>query len=230
MNESTMTPTARLNMALGVMGIFALGIFLDWFPKAVLQLPMPKGLLAGSAANALWQVAATIVIPCAWAMWRLGLSLGDLGLNSRNLGKTLALGCALYSLALAAFIHCSDDPLIANHAVGQIGAWEAVGLTSTMALVAATTDIATRGFLLLTLVRFTPVWFAVLVQNLTWYLGHIHEINLLTNCLGYTLALGLTLTLGVLGDVIALRTRNVVGLAVAHILLNILLTLYIRQL
>lgn len=70
----------------------------------------------------------------------------------------------------------------------------------------------------------------MLIQNLTWYLGHIHEINLLTNCLGYMNALGLTLILGVVGDVIALKTRNVVGLAIAHVLLNVALLIYIRQL
>jgi len=65
---------------------------------------------------------------------------------------------------------------------------------------------------------------------LTWYLGHIHEIELLQDCLGYGMALSLTLTLGLLGDAIALKTRNVLGLAIPHILLNIILAIYIRQL
>lgn len=218
------------NAVLGILGIFALGVFLDWYPKVILQLPMPKDLVLGSAVSAFWQVGVTILIPCLWAIHRLGLRWADLGLNTRNLGVTLLLGCALYSLALAAFIHCSADPLIANHAVGKLPFGEAVQLTAVMGLVAATTDIATRGFLLLSLARYSPVWFAVLIQNLTWYLGHIHEIDLLTDCLGYANALALTLVLGVLGDVIALKTRNVVGLAIAHVLLNVVLLFYIRQL
>lgn len=225
-----MTSQHNLNAVLGVLGIFALGVFLDWYPKVVLNLPMPKDMVLSSAVSAFWQVGATIIIPCVWAIRRLGLNWTDLGLNTRNLGITLLLGCALYSLALAAFIHCSADPLISRHAVGQVPLGEAIQLTAVMGLIAATTDIATRGFLLLTLARYSPVWFAVLIQNLTWYLGHIHEIDLLNNCLGYATALGLTLTLGVLGDVIALKTRNVVGLAVAHVLLNVVLLIYIRQL
>ena len=138
--------------------------------------------------------------------------------------------CLLYSLALTAFIHCSADPLISNHAVGKLPAWEAVGFAASMSLIAAGTDLATRGFILFSLARYTHTSIAILIQNLTWYLGHIHEINLLTGCLGYASALGLTLTLGILGDVVALRTRNVLGLAFAHILLNIVLSLYIRQL
>ncbi|HFQ91855.1 MAG TPA: hypothetical protein ENK29_03150 [Chromatiales bacterium] len=220
----------NFNAAIGILGIFALGVFLDWFPKAFLGIPMPEGLVANSFANTLWQVVVTICIPVYWAIKRLGFSLADLGLSTRNLGKTLLLGCLLYSLALAAFIHCSDDPLISNHALGKIGFWEAVGLTSSMGLVAAGTDVATRGFVLFTLARYTHVGFAIFVQNLTWYLGHIHELNILRNCLGYGTALALVLTLGLLGDAIALKTRNVVGLAIAHILLNIVLAVYIRQL
>jgi len=224
------TTQRNLNAVLGILGIFTLGVFLDWYPKVILGLPLPKDMVLSSAVSAVWQVGATILIPCVWAIRRLGLKWGDLGLNTRNLGSTLLLGCGLYALALAAFIHCSADPLISNHAVGQAPLGEALQLTAVMGLIAATTDIATRGFLLLTLVRYSPVWFAVLIQNLTWYLGHIHEIDLLTNCLGYMNALGLTLTLGIVGDVIALKTRNVVGLAIAHVLLNVALLIYIRQL
>ena len=186
--------------------------------------------LAHIALNNIWQFTATAFIPCYWAVKRLGLSLSDLGINTTNLGKSFFLSCALYSLALAAFIYCSDDPMISEHALRKISGWEAIGLTSAMGLVAAGTDIATRGFILLSLARYTNVGFAIVVQNLTWYLGHIHEINMLTNGLGYINALMLTLILGLVGDAIALKTRNIVGLALAHILLNIILSIYIRQL
>jgi membrane protease YdiL (CAAX protease family) len=179
---------------------------------------------------AIWQSVATILIPYIWAMKRLGFSLADLGLSTRKLGRSLLLGCLLYSLALAAFLHCSADPLITNHAVGKLPPMEAVGLASSMCLIAAGTDLETRGFILLTLTRYTHVGFAILVQNLAWYAGHIHEIKLLTGCLGFSGALALTLTLGIIGDLITLRTRNVAGLAIAHILLNVILSLYIRQL
>jgi Type II CAAX prenyl endopeptidase Rce1-like len=219
-----------INAAVSILGIFALGVFLIWYPMSVLEVPLPDGLVIRSAISALWQTVTVVVLPCAWAMWRLGFSLSDLGISTRKLGHALLLGCLLYSLALAAFIHCSADPLITHHAVRALPAREAVGLIAIMSLIAAGTDLATRGFILFSLARYTPVSVAILAQNFTWYLGHTNEIGLLTGCLGYAGALGLTLTLGVLGDVIALRTRNVLGLAFAHILLNILLSLYIRQL
>lgn len=220
----------NINAILGILGIFTLGVFLDWYPKVILDLPLPKDTILNSATSAFWQVSATIIIPFWWAMKRLDLSLRDFGLTTHKLGYTLLFSCMLYSLALAAFIHCSDDPLITNHAVGQLPWGEALQMIGVMSVIAAITDLTTRGFLLLTLSRYGPVWFAIIIQNLTWYLGHIHEINLLTDCLGYTTALGLTLTLGILGDVIALKTRNVAGLAIAHVLLNIVLLFYIRQL
>lgn len=219
----------NLNATLGILGIFSIGIFLDWFPKAFLQIPMPSDFIWNTIANSLWQIMATIVLPCAWAMHRLGFSLKDLGLGTHNFLKTALYGCALYSLALAAFIYCSADPLISNHAVGKLDFGDAMLMLTGMSLIAATTDIATRGFILLTLARYAPVSFAILIQNLVWYLGHVHEIKLLTNCLGYGMAVALTLTLGILGDIIALKTRNVLGLAFAHIMLNLALTIYIRQ-
>lgn len=216
------------NAAIGILGMFILGIFLDWFPKTILEIPMPGGNTMQFMSSAVWQTVATIVIPVYWAIKRLDISLADLGLNTQNLGKTLVLGCGLYTLALAAFIYSAEGSMIANHAVGKVGLWDAIGLTSGMCLIAAGTDVATRGFLLLGLARYTHVSFAIIIQNLAWYVGHIHEIKLLSDSLTFAGAIALTLTLGILGDVIALKTRNIVGLAIAHILLNIIMTTYIR--
>ena len=218
------------NKALAILGIFALGVFINWFPLVFVRIPWPQDEIIRPVTDALWQTVTTIFIPVTWAIWRLGLKPADMGLTLNNLGKTTLLGCALYTLALVSFIHCSDDPLIAKNLLRNVDTVDAIILTSSMSLVAAGTDIATRGFILLTLARYTNVWFAIVVQNLTWYLGHIHEIGLLENCLGYYQALGLTLTLGLLGDAIALRTRNVIGLSIAHILLNVVMVSYMRHL
>lgn len=218
-----------IGTATSVIAIFAFGIFLVWFPLVVLKIPQPSSLVANVWFNAAWQTMATIVMPCAWAVWWLNLRLEDLGLTKRNLGRSLLMGCALYSVALVAFVYCSGDPLIINHPVRHLPPVEALGLASAMSLIAAGTDVATRGFILLILARHTHVVFAIFIQNLVWFLGHLHEISLLTNCLGAYFAIGLTLTLGIVGDVVALKTRNVVGLAIAHILLNVLLSFYLRQ-
>lgn len=219
-----------INATLGILGILLLGIFLTWYPVVILKIPLPENLAWKSLITAALQTLTTVVIPYVWAFSRLGLSPADLGLTTRKLGTNLLYGCLLYSLALAAFLHCSADPMIANHAVRNVAPLETIGMASGMSLIAAGTDLATRGFILLALARYTHVGFAIAIQNLTWYWGHIPEINMLTGCLGFAGALGLTLTLGILGDVIALRTRNVIGLAMAHILLNVVLTMYIRQL
>lgn len=223
-------PQKKLNAVAGILGIYFLGIFLTWYIANIIQPPLPDSVWARSGINALIQTFFTIIIPYFWAIRRLGFTLGDLGVSTSRLLPSVIFGCLLYSLALAAFIHCSADPLISNHALGKMDLVSALGLLSSMSLSAAGTDFATRGFMLLTLARYANIPVAVFFQNLIWYFGHIPEINLLSNCLGFWNAVGLTLTLGVLGDVIALKTRNVVGLAIAHILLNVSLAIYIRSL
>jgi hypothetical protein len=97
-----------------------------------------------------------------------------------------------------------------------------------MSVIAAGTDLLTRGFILLTLARHSHVVFAIAMQNAIWCLGHVHEIGLLADCLGVGGATLLTLTLGIGGDMVVLRTRNVIGLCIAHVLLNVILTVYLR--
>lgn len=55
-----------------------------------------------------------------------------------------------------------------------------------------------------------------------------NQIRLLADCLG--MVMGTALTLGIVGDMIVLRTRNVIGLAIAHFLLNVVLAIYLRNL
>ncbi len=220
----------NLNASAGVLGITALAIFAAWFPVAILQAPMPKGLIASTAADTFWQTLTGVVLPYLWAVKRLGMSLDDLGVTRHKLGISTLLGCGLYAIALAAFLHCSSGEMMANHTIRKVSLGEAFALVPLMGVVAAGTDMATRGFILLTLARHSHVVFAIAMQNLVWFLGHIHEIGLLTDCLGVVMATGLTLALGILGDMVVLRTGNVLGLAAAHILLNVVLSVYLRYL
>lgn len=219
----------NFNATLGSLGILFLGIFLIWFPRVFLNVPMPKNPLVSSVVDALWSALAVVVMPYFWAVKRLGMKLSDLGISRKNLGLNILLGCSLYTVALIVFVHCSDSPMIANHAVRYASPGAALVLTLSMALVAGITDLQTRGFVLLTLTRHSNVAFAVIMQNLVWFTGHLHEIGLLTSCLGTARAVALTLTLGILGDVIVLKTKNVIGLSLAHVLLNFILVIYIRQ-
>lgn len=218
----------RRNAALGILGLFLACIFVTWFPIQALRVPLPRNPVDRTVATAAWQTLWMIVMPYVWARVRLGRSPASLGITTRNLGRGFALGCALYLLALAAFVYGSHDPVFQNHPIRRLPVDRMFLLGSTMCVIAAGTDIATRGFILLTLVDRTGVPFAVAMQNIFWILGHTNEIRVLSGPLGWGGAVGLNLVLGLLGDSIALRTRNVLGLALAHALLNVAMILYLR--
>ncbi len=65
---------------------------------------------------------------------------------------------------------------------------------------------------------------------MVWVFGHLYEIELFSGSLGLPIAAGMIVVTGLLGDVVALRTRNVVGLAVAHVVLNLAMVAFIRLL
>ena len=220
----------KLNAFLSISGIYLLGIFLTWYLTGIMKIPLPDDLALQKLTIAVLQTVCTIIIPFIWAVKRLNFSLQDLGLSTKNLALSAILGCALYALALAAFLHCSSDPMISNNTIRSMEMKDASILFLGMAITAAGTDLATRGFILFTLARYTTLPIAIVMQNAAWFLGHTGEINMLENCLGLWTAIGLTLTLGILGDIIALKTRNIVGLSIAHILLNVVLVIYIRSL
>lgn len=220
----------KLNAFLAILGVYLLGIFLTWYLTGIFKIPLPESIPLRSLTTSILQAVCLCIIPYVWAIKRLNFSLRELGITTRKLGQSTIYGCALYTLALAAFIHCSSDPLISNHIIGKLEIIDTSIMLLAMAIGAAITDIATRGFVLFTLIRFTNLPIAIFLQNAAWIAGHLGEIDLLKNCLGLWTAIGLTLTLGILGDVIALKTRNIVGLSIAHILLNVVLTVYIRNL
>ena len=220
----------KLNAFLSISGIYLLGIFLTWYLTGIFKIPLSDDISLKLLTLATLQTVCTIIIPFIWAIKRLNFSLQDLGVSTKNLVLSIILGCALYALALAAFLHCTADPMISNHPIRSLEMKDASIYFLAMAILVAGTDLATRGYILFTLARFTNLPIAIVMQNAAWYVGHIGEIKMLENCLGLWTAIGLTLTLGILGDVIALKTRNVVGLSIAHILLNVTLVIYIRSL
>lgn len=222
--------SANINLALGILGVCSLGIFLAWFATAMQLLPLPRDPIWSSLVGASWQFLTTVIVLYWWANKRLRLPLSELGITTKNLLMSTVLGCLLYSLAFLAFVSCSNDPMIAQHGLRNANTEDAMLLLLTMSIIASGTDLTTRGFILLGLARYTPLIFAIVVQNAVWYLGHLKEIDQLSGCLTLAGAIGLTLTLGVLGDIVALKTRNVVGLAIAHILLNITMMIFIKNL
>lgn len=220
----------RILAILSILAVFVFGVFITWLYIVKLRLPLPRDPLGHKLATTLLQTLTTIVLPYLWAWKFLKLSPAQLGFTTKNLGKSVALGCALYALGFLAFSTCTNDPLLSRHPIRHADAGQGTAILLTMGLHAAGTDFATRGYILLALAAFGPVSFAIVAQNLVWFYGHIYEINLFARCLGMPVALGLFIVLGVLGDFIALRTRNVAGLAIAHVVLNVAMALSIRGL
>jgi hypothetical protein len=102
---------------------------------------------------------------------------------------------------------------------------------TTMALIAwmaALTDIWTRGMVMMPILKFHGVPLAVFVQNLVWFSSHIYEIQFLAGSLTLIGAVALTLTLGLLGDFAAIKTKNILGLSIGHIVLNIAFFGFVR--
>jgi len=219
----------NFNAVISSMAVLLVGIMSLWFPTAVLNIPLPKDAFTSALLTAIWQTVAVVIFPYYWAVKRLDMSMADLGVSKANLGKSIFLGCALYFIALVVFIHCSTNNIMMNHVITTMPTVDAYLFMSTMALVAAGTDFTTRGYILLVLTKYSNVYFAVFVQNLVWFVGHISEINFLANCIGFFNSILLTLVLGIIGDVIVLKLRNVIGLAIAHILLNVILTIFMRN-
>jgi hypothetical protein len=224
-------PAPRPVLAAGIIAVSLLGqLATGWIVPLLLRIP---GIRAVDfvLGTAIVQVAMTVVVPYALAWATLGLTPARLGVTHRGLARGLLLGIALYALAMAAFVtFCAADPGIAGHLVRRFDGERLLILATGMCLIAAGTDLATRGFILLGVAEYTPVWFAVLMQNVFWLWGHKAEILKLSGpqCLGLPGAIALFVALGVLGDVVALRSRNVVGLAIGHILLNLAMIAWIR--
>ncbi len=220
----------RILSSAAILAVFVFGVFLTWVWIVGLKLPLPRNPVGHKLATTLIQGVFAIALPYLFAWKVLRLSPAELGLSRRGLLPSLLWGCGLYAIALVSFLACSDDPLLARHPLRRAEPLGVLAILSTMGLHAATTDLATRGYILLALARFSPTWFAIVMQNVVWFVGHVYEIELLSRCMGLPAARGLFLLLGVLGDIVALRTRNVVGLAVAHVLLNVAMAFYIRSL
>lgn len=88
-------------------------------------------------------------------------------------------------------------------------------------IMASITDLWTRGFILFQIADKFSDKLAIGVQNLTWFVIHIYEIDALEPYIGILGGILLTLFLGIGGDIVALKTRNIFGLMFGHVLLNI---------
>jgi|TARA_B110000263_G_C15242367_1_gene479993 membrane protease YdiL (CAAX protease family) len=169
------------------------------------------------------------VIPAIWWLKRnnKGGTFNSLGLSFPKGQKFLILGTglALYSIALAVFMlwppqSCGFTFWQANRCTDTVPSDWALTLPL-ICIMAMITDLWTRGFVLLQAADKWGERPAILLQNTLWLILHLYELELLAPSMSWVGAIALALFLGLVGDIIALRTRSVVGLMAGHALLNI---------
>lgn len=173
-----------------------------------------------------------IVFPFGWALYFKKFRLKDMGITTKNLLYSIIFGTAVYSIALAVFIYTVGNEDFDVYFVDwmlESSQRELIIILALTSFMAVVTDVWTRGFILMLLARHHSPYLGVLAQNVTWLLVHLYEIDLLQKSLSLHGAITLTLTLGLSGDALALKTRNIIGLAVGHVFLNIAFACYIMS-
>jgi len=180
--------------------------------------------------RALRMTCVYVILPFGWAWVVMRIRWADFGITKKNIIWSLIFGISVYSIALVTFILSLGNPDFDSAfrwgADYSMSDWIlTLALVSWMAFV---TDLWTRGFVLMLLTKYQSPMFGIIGQNITWLVIHIYEISLLGPSMGIIGALGLTLALGVLGDIVALKTKNILGLGIGHIFLNIAFLSYIR--
>src|SRR5687768_9331881 len=102
--ESTapLSVSRRIIAILSILGVFVFGVFITWLYIVKLRLPLPRDPLGHKLATTVLQTVTTIILPYLWAWKFLGLTPAQLGFTTKNLGKTVAWGCLLYTLGFLA--------------------------------------------------------------------------------------------------------------------------------
>ena len=132
-----------------------------------------------------------------------------------------AAGIGLYTIALAAFTIFPPKAPGFVFWTSEAGALDWMVTLPCICVMAAVTDVWTRGFVLLNLAPRIGTTQAIVVQNILWIVLHLYELELLATSMTWIGALLLAITLGILGDAIALHWGSVRPLMAGHIWLNV---------
>ena len=170
------------------------------------------------------------IIPLFWLIKIRKMRLPDLGILKINLIRSTVLGLGVYAIALVVFLLLLGNPEFDRYFVWSrdMPAREFVLTIAVIAWMAALTDIWTRGMILMPVLKLKGLYLAILTQNIFWLASHIYELSYLAPSMTLAGALALTITLGVLGDLVAIKTKNIVGLSIGHIFLNLAFFSYVR--
>ncbi len=163
------------------------------------------------------------VIPSIWFIYRYGGTWKDSGIlpSSKYPLFSILGGILVYLVAIIVFL---------KYEIFFSGwyrtPWTIILLKFIIVgLMASITDYWTRGFILFELSKRYNNQIAIVTQNVVWFIIHIYEIDLLEPYIGLLNAIILTLILGIGGDLVALKTKSILGLMIGHILLNLAIIL-----
>lgn len=163
------------------------------------------------------------VLPTIWFVKRYQGTWKDLGiLPSKTYPVTSFIGGSLvYTIAIIVFLRYEIFFTGWNTTPWVI----TIIKFSFIAVMASITDFWTRGFILFEISKRYNDQYAIFWQNVVWFTIHIYEFELLMPYIGLFYAIILTLILGILGDLIALKTKSITGLMFGHIILNLAIIL-----
>jgi membrane protease YdiL (CAAX protease family) len=171
-----------------------------------------------------------ILFPVGWVIYFKRVKLIDLGITTNRLAYATALGIGVYSICLIVFILSIGKPefdTLYTEGLANMSYTELIAFIPLVSIMAMITDLWTRGFILMLLAKYKGPLFGILAQNITWLAIHLYEIDLLKAALTLPGAIALTVALGVLGDLAVLKTRNVIGVGIGHIFLNLAFVSYV---
>ena len=84
-------------------------------------------------------------------------------------------------------------------------------------------DLWFHGFLFLGIHRYHGIKNALLAQNVYWFIFHLYEMSILIPKMGIFLSCLFIVLSGIIGDLIAYKTKSIYGLAIGHFILNLLI-------
>jgi hypothetical protein len=221
----TLHPTSKQITIITIISVLLAGIFYFYRTNYLILSPVQDNLFRAIRMSLVY-----VALPFGWAVIYKRFKISDLGLTKKQLIVSIILGIGVYSIALGAFLISLGNPEFDEYFRwgSEYALSEWLIIITLVCWMAFVTDLFSRGFVLMLLTKYQTIWFAVLVQNIVWLGIHIYEISILSPSMTLFGALGLTVALGVCGDLVVIKTKNILGLGIGHIFLNLVFFSYVR--
>jgi hypothetical protein len=223
--EISLHSTSKQVIIITIISVLLAGIFYIYRTTYLELSPLQDNLF-----RTIRMTLVYVLLPFGWAFFYKRVAWSELGITKKQIFYSIALGICVYSIALIAFLISLGNPEFdqyfrwgSDYALSE---W--LIIISLVCWMAFVTDMFSHGFVLMLLTKYQTIWFAVLVQNIVWLGIHLYEISILSPSMTLFGAVGLTITLGVCGDLVVIKTKNIIGLGIGHMFLNIAFFSYVR--